>query len=580
MGFRISVVLPLVIAVACADGTECGPGTHSEGDLCVADSDGDADTDADADADSDTDSDTDTDADTDTDTDADSDTDTDADTDTDTDADSDTDTDTDTGMDGDKDGFGTGLDCDDTDPAVNPDASEVCGNGQDDDCDGTSDGCDWAGAAHLEGIEISSDETGAGAGHEVEVCDANGDGQQDVVISAFGAAVSGGSSGAVYVFYGPVTMDHDVADADYTLGGSGPNQYAGAALACGGDVDGDGADDLIVTEIEGLTEVPGSVYLVPGGGMGAANVDDEAIGHWTGEYESDMLGADAAVLDIDGDGTADFASAAEHGTTDEVTANGATYLWKGPVTGTDTADVASVRIYGESTDGLYAHLASAGDLDGDGADELVVQGRSGESSSAHGVFLFKGPLSGGMSKSDADAEIDDGLQQGFGAWSEGVAHADLDGDGTDDLLVSNILDDFYTGAVYAWFGDIASDTSTALADAKIYGRGEDELTGSAVGAVGDVDGDGGTDLVIGASYASTGGKHPGTVYLMYGPFAGTMDVGTDAQAEWSSYATNAAAGSDIGVGDVTGDGVTDFVVAAPGDGAAEGSIVILSAWDP
>ena len=80
-------------------------------------------------------------ADGDADTDADADADTDADSDADTDADSDADADTDTGVDADHDGFPNGVDCDDSNPAVNPDAAESCDH-IDNDCDGNIDGAD------------------------------------------------------------------------------------------------------------------------------------------------------------------------------------------------------------------------------------------------------------------------------------------------------------------------------------------------------------------------------------------------------------------------------------------------------
>jgi hypothetical protein len=118
LGFGVFASL---LSLACA-----GPKTGT--DEPADDTAGDADTDTDADTDADADSDTDTDADSDTDTD----------TDTDTDADTDT-----NALDQDGDGYTPDDgDCDDANRRVNPDAPEVCTNGEDDDCDGRTDDSD------------------------------------------------------------------------------------------------------------------------------------------------------------------------------------------------------------------------------------------------------------------------------------------------------------------------------------------------------------------------------------------------------------------------------------------------------
>src|SRR6185436_1102385 len=148
--------------------------------------------------------------------------------------------------------------------------------------------------------------------------------------------------------------------------------WAGWALECDGDIDGDGIDDVVVGAPDEPS--PGNAYLVPGGGTGSVPIADAAIGQWTGEYDQDQLGGDAAVLDIDGDGTTDFAVASWYGTNGTTTEDGATYLWLGPASGVGTAADATAQIYGDVGFGLWAAPASVGDLDGDGDEELSVTG--------------------------------------------------------------------------------------------------------------------------------------------------------------------------------------------------------------
>jgi hypothetical protein len=500
--------------------------------------------------------------------------DTDADSDSDSDADSDTDTDTDPGSDGDKDGYTADVDCDDTDPAIHPDAKETCGNDVDDNCDGESNGCDWSGTIALGGIELFDNETNAYAAREVAVCDLNGDGQLDVILGAAGAAAPFGSAGAVYAFFGPIAADTNTKVADMTLAGGDAGAWTGWAIDCSGDVDGDGLADVVVGA-PGQMARAGDVYLVPGGTTGATEIADAAVGHWTGEYDHDYLGTDVETLDSNGDGLTDFA-VGRGSTPDEATQYGGAYLWLGPASGVDTADVAPVRIYGEYGSAFYSVVGSAGDVDADGDDELLVQAPIPKSSN-YALVMFEGPLSGGLTMSDADATIADNTEQGFGSSSSGITHADLNGDGFGDLVASNTRHDSNAGASYVFFGDIDGDTSTAVADAKIYGNTDDQVTGCALTSPGDVDGDGADDLVVTGCLDSLGGKYSGTVFLLYSPFAGNMELVKDAQAEWFGTDYKGGAGYDVAAGEVTADGVVDLVVGVPwADG---GKAVILSSWD-
>ena len=505
----------------------------------------------------------------------DADTDTDSDTDTDTDSDTDTDTDTDVEPDADKDGYAADVDCDDDNASVHPGAGEICGNAVDDNCNGAPDGCDWSGENELDGIVIRDSEPNATAASEIAVCDVNGDGLLDVILGGPGAALPFDDSGAVYAFFGPITADDHTEATSWTLAGGVGNARTGAALDCG-DVDGDGLADVVVGAPD-ETPGAGSVYLVPGGGVGSVPILDEAIGHWTGEYADDQLGADVVVLDSNGDGLADFAVANGSTTAKEATQSGATYLWLGPTSGTGTSDAAAARIYGEGASSLYGVIGSAGDIDGDGDDELLVQGPGSLGPSATALFLFEGPVGGEMTRSDADAMIDDTTGDGFGAASAGIAHADVNGDGLADVIASNPRDDGSAGATYVFRGDIHGDTTTAVADATISGTVGEQGAGCSIVDVGDIDGDGLGDLALGACTDSLGGTYAGAVFLMYGPFAGAMDVDADRQGELYGDTPGAVAGFDVGAGDVTGDGVVDLVVGAPGD--AGGKAIIVPSWN-
>jgi hypothetical protein len=443
-----------------------------------------------------------------------------------------------------------------------------CGNGIDESGNGTPDGCNWSGELALEGTSLySGSDNFAPSG--LAVCDANGDGVDDVVI----AAPEASGTGAVYVFYGPIRDDRDVKAADYTLEGPQEGVYTGWSADCRRDIDGDGAADLIVGELrEGDGEhYSGGVYLVPGSGTGTQPIEDEASSMWIRLSGGDRLGYQVVAIDTDGDETDELAIAL--GLPDSTPdAFGIAYVFEDAGVRISEADAAVAYIYGEQDDPIEGAIGNAGDLDGDGVEELAI---SGTDEASEELLVFGGPLVGPIAKADADVRIvsdsDDTVE-----WS-GFGHADLDADGRDDLFVGDMHYDNFDGAVFAFFGPIADDNSTSSAGLRIVGVPDVYKMGSDVTSPGDVDGDGTPDLLIGATFS-------GTVYLQYGGGPGVYDL-ANAQAWWREQGTvglSVSAGGALAAGDVTADGVVDFVISSPSSGNGSGhavSVTIMPSFD-
>ena len=202
-------------------------------------------------------------------------------------------------------------------------------------------------------------------------CDLDADGYDDVSLGAYGADANGGNSGAVYVFRGPVSGVHGVAAADARLMGEGGGNMAGYGSACAGDVDGDGYDDLIVGAYNATGSAPlaGAAYLVRGPVSGDVLLS-AADARFLGESQGDRMGFQVAGMgDVNADGFGDVLVGAPW-------ADGqAGYAWliHGPISGDVTAP--DLRIAAEDLgDGDRAGLAIslAGDIDGDGYDDLLV----------------------------------------------------------------------------------------------------------------------------------------------------------------------------------------------------------------
>ncbi len=380
-------------------------------------------------------------------------------------------------------------DCDDARAEVNPDAAEVC-DGVDGDCDGLGD-------------DLDPDLVAA-----TWYLDADDDGFGDATASV----VACGPPSA-YVATADDCDDTDVAT------------FPGAPDPCGGgDADCDGWDDACAIE-------------------GEASLAD-ATATLIGEGPGDGAGSALVVLDADGDAYADLLVAAPGGDT--------VYLARGPFAGARELYSADLHIHGV---GLAA--TAAGDLDGDGLAEAIVGGGGG-------AWVFGGGRRGTGTFSTEDA---DGAYANAAVNTLAAGH-DLDGDGLGDLVAgaptSGVGDGANVGAVYLVAGPATGDLTASVA---LYGGAVEGRFGAAVASPGDLDGDGLADLVVGSGYDDDNGTNAGAAWVWFGPVnaARAADV-TYAGVAAGDLAGAAVAGG----GDVDNDGVADLLVGAPGEAALSG----------
>jgi len=228
-------------------------------------------------------------------------------------------------------------------------------------------------------------------------------------------------------------------------------------------------------------------------------------------------------------------------------------------------------------------VAGVGDVNGDGADDLAVGAplqRSGDGSGT--VFLFFGPLvPGELDLIDADvALLAEHLSSGVGVSIAGAG--DLDGDGFDDLFVGAPftsdteddtteveLDEHKVGRVHLMMGRESWPEGLLLGNGSrlwITGVAEAGMLGMALATGADISGDGVADACFAAPNAVVGGMDGvGTVYCFTslhalpagGSMAGTADfwvVGMEA---------GSLAGTSLAFTDFNGDGADDLVIGAP-----------------
>ena len=453
-------------------------------------------------------------------------------------------------VDGDLDGFGgvevraceqpdgsTELDgdCDDSLPAVNPGAVEECDNGIDDNCDGEASPCAWEGeydALTVSDSWVYANANGSYAGWSMAVGDLDDNGQDEVLVASLN--IYGGSY--VARVEPPFAEVVDI-EVDVPLFEGRDGDYGGWSISVL-DFDGDGSDDLAVGAL-----AHDVVYLVMGPESESKLYEGKSL-----YYEA--VGYAVAGGDLDGSGSDELvAGAPSSGTAGSV-------LIAGDLENPD-------RIVGSiAGDGLGDALLIE-DVSGDGTPDLIIAGAS-----AGVVYIFTSPPTGVVGASDSDV-----LLLGDTGFGVALAAGDLDGDGTNDLLVGNPLADFNgsdSGSAFLFLAP-SEDLFSDERDARYDGPTPNDDAGRAM-ATADVDMDGGVDLMVTAPGSSS---DAGTAHVLLGPgTSGTTDLG-DSEVIFSGSLSDGYFGHAALLSDLDGDGDPDPVLSAPYEYSTAGGVWVF-----
>jgi hypothetical protein len=337
-------------------------------------------------------------------------------------------------------------------------------------------------------------------GSSLAVGDLNGDGVDDLVVGAYTDSRVATYAGALFVMYGPHRVGGAIDSlADWSAIGDSSKEFVGSRLFSIGDISGDGVADFAMGTDNGTTSpsVPdgGSVQIFTQASSGVTLARESSSTLLYSDTSADSIGAAVSALDLDADGIQDLAVGAYGGGDDY---EGTAGLFFGPLAPSLDYYDADILWAGVSRNDGFGYATASGDVNDDGADDLLVSAISeGTEDGASGsLYMFfggsgVGSSAGELSAGDADQKIrNDTLSVYFAAVSN---LQDLNKDGHLDIGVS-------TGDACIFYGPFEGGVRAASTCDVLISRnprdGDSSLPFMING--GDLFGDGGDDLVIGS----------------------------------------------------------------------------------
>jgi len=403
--------------------------------------------------------------------------------------------------------------------------------------------------------------------------DVNGDGYADVIVGASFYDNGQTNEGRAYLYLGSasgiVTSTAWMAESD-----QGSAQL-GFSVASAGDVNSDGYSDVIVGAPfydNGLTN-QGRALAYLGSASGLASTPA-----WTADgpfFAGSHFGRSVATAgDVNGDGYADVIVGAP-----DWAAQGRVFVYLGSASGLESTNAWN-PVLSLPQNSLYGFsVASAGDVNADGFADIIASapGYTDAQHFAGRADIFLGSASG-LPQSPAWTAY--GVSTALGPVGSA---GDVNGDGYSDVIVGGrhfVLPDSTSQRVDVYLGSQSGPAPNPAWSA--LGDQSDAFFGVSVASAGDVNGDGYSDVIVGAPLYDNGQLDEGRVYVYLGSGSGLAP--TPAWVAESDLLGDQLGWSVSSAGDVNGDGTSDVIIGSPHNGngsfAGRASVYLGSASGP
>jgi len=486
-------------------------------------------------------------------------------------------------FDADRDGYqgpsGIGDDCSDENPEINPGVAELCGNGWDDDCSGASLECGleggWTAADAETTIAGPTMWANPGFGEVISALDDDGDGVQDILVSATLASPSGlDYAGVAYLFRGPLSGHIPASAANATIEGTWEDAWMTVTPAVG-DFNGDGYDDAVMWS---MTRDDSDVARMLGflGPLNSMTGEPDFTVSLT-ENSSCVWPHTGTIQPATGATSVFVASCLD--SVDGLDEAGTVRSFAVAAGGDLESGDAEFELYGDAPNSNFGLQVDArSDFNGDGIVDIVVAGLSGgdSSSSIETLWLFEGPVSTATS-SDATSVYSG--PHAVETWGPVQAGGDSDGDGLPEIAaVSYEADGLATGSGVVWVLSPVLGADRFLEDDAIRVDGVDAEAGpTCVLWIPDEDGDRRDELLVGVRSAPSSTKQ-GKAYLLTGPLTSVNDLSAN-RGTVLGTGNSYLGGSCAWMGDTNHDGFGEFAIGARGDlslGSSGGAVFLFS----